>query len=84
MTIDAQAKNTAQTREAFAALCRQKGWKEPSPACPRQERDAAQHFLALAWNWFQAGNVDNARSSVAIACAIIREGEGWDTRSIAS
>lgn len=84
MTIDAQAKKAAETREAFAAFCRQKGWKEPSPACPRQEREAAGHFVALAWEAFRLGNVGDARGSIAIACAIVREGEAWDERSVAA
>lgn len=84
MTIDAQAKKAAETREAFAAFCRQKGWKEPSPACPRQEREAAGYFLGLAAEAFRVGDLGTAAEHAVVAAAIVREGEAWDERSAAA
>lgn len=81
MTNVVDKENTAQTRQAFARFVRAQGWKDPSPLCPREERETARHFLRLAWEAFEIGRLDNARGHVEVAKAIVREGEAWETRS---
>lgn len=84
MHLDAQKENPAETRKAFAAFVREKGWKEPRPECPRQEREAAAHYLGLAWSSYRSGDARAAALNVRVAAAIIREGEAWDERSAAA
>lgn len=84
MTRDAKPQNAVEAREAFARFAREKGWKEPTPACPREEREAAGYFLGLAAEAFRVGDLGTAAEHAVVAAAIVREGEAWDERSAAA
>ena len=81
---NSETKNPDETRQAFARFARENGWKEPSPACPREEREAALHYLGLAWEGFRLGYLGTAAEHVRVAAAIVAEGERWEDVSIAS
>lgn len=81
---DTPTQDPAEKRKAFAALVRQKGWKEPSPDCPRQEREATRYYLTAAWENFVQGNLAGASEHIAVAIAIAVEGELWGKRSTAA